>query len=345
MSGTCSFDGCTVDETGLCALSGDPLTCSNRVTNIVANEISEPSTNYNENEEVSLPSDLLGAPVLVEPEPSNAPVSSRSIGLEELNAMMGSRYFNVVGILGEPESGKTACLASLYLLVSHAMLEGWSFADSRSLVAFEEIARGARDWNDGVVPEQMTTHTELADEHRPGFLHLRLIRQADGRRIDLALPDVPGEWTQALITSARSDRLSFIKSADTIWIVLDGRTLADLEKRQGLIARVGQLAARLSTMLDGQIPRLLIVVTHRDLHIVNDIVADRLLRETLRRGANAEIVDVAPFSDQPDVVPAGFGITKLIDMTVGEPAARPPFWPSSEPREGSRAYLNYRRDR
>lgn len=342
MSGTCSFDGCTVDETGLCALSGDPSTCVNRVTNVGASKISEPST---DNEGVSLHSDLLGAPVLVQPEPSSALVSSRSLGLEELNAMMASRYFNVVGILGEPESGKTACLASLYLLVSHAMLDGWSFADSRSLVAFEEIARGARDWNHGVVPEQMTAHTELADEHRPGFLHLRLIRQSDGRRIDLALPDVPGEWTQALITSARSDRLSFIKSADTIWIVLDGRTLADIEKRQGLIARVGQLAGRLKTMLEGQIPRLLIVVTHRDLHIVDEIVADRLLREILRRGARAEIVDVAPFSDRPNEVPAGFGITKLIDMTVGESAARPTFWPSSEPSEGNRAYLNYRRER
>lgn len=342
MSGTCSFDGCTVDVTGLCALSGDPSTCVNRVTNVVARKISEPTT---DNEDISPHSDLLGAPVLVQPEPSSVLVSSRSLGLEELNARMGSRYFNVVGILGEPESGKTACLASLYLLVSHAMLDGWSFADSRSLVAFEEIARGARDWNDGIVPEQMTAHTELADEHRPGFLHLCLIRQSDGRRIDLALPDIPGEWTQALITSARSDRLSFIKSADTIWIVLDGRTLADIEKRQGLIARVGQLAGRLKTMLESQVPRLLIVVTHRDLHIVDDNVADRLLKAILRRGVGAEIVDVAPFSDQPDEVPAGFGIAKLIDMTAGKPAARPTFWPSSEPREGSRAYLNYRRDR
>lgn len=343
MSGTCSFDGCTVDETGLCALSRDPPTCGNRVTNEVAGEMPEDTVAYNE--VLSQSSDLLGAPVLVQPVRMSALASSRSLGLEELNALMSTRYVNVVGILGDPESGKTACLASLYLLVSHAMLEGWSFADSRSLVAFEEIVRGARDWNDGVVPEQMTAHTELADDHRPGFLHLRLIRLSDGRHVDLALPDVPGEWTQTLVTTARSDRLSFMKSAETIWIVLDGRTLADIEKRQGLIARVGQLAGRLKTMLDGRIPRLLIVVTHRDVHIVSDDVAIRLQREVLRRGATAEIVDVAPFSDRLDQVPAGFGIAKLINMTVGEPTERPTFWPSSEPVEGDRAYLSYRRDR
>jgi len=271
--------------------------------------------------------------------------SSRSLGLEDLNAMMGSKYVNVTGILGDPESGKTACLASLYLLVSHAMLEGWSFADSRSLAAFEDIVRGARDWNNGTVPEQMTVHTELGDDQRPGFLHLRLVRRSDGRRFDLALPDVPGEWTQALVSTARSDRLDFMKSAETIWIVLDGRTLSDLEKRQGLIARVGQLAARLKTMLNSRVPRLLIVVTHADLHVVSEDLTNRLEKELLRYGASAKIVSVAPFSDQPDLVPAGFGIAELIDLTVGKPAERPTFWQSTEPIEGDRSYLSYRRER
>jgi hypothetical protein len=259
--------------------------------------------------------------------------------------MMGARYVNVVGILGDPESGKTACLASLYLLISHAMLKGWSFADSRSLAAFEEIARGARDWNDGVTPEQMTVHTELADDHGPGFLHLRLVRRSDGRRVDFALPDIPGEWTQALVNTARSDRLEFLKSAETIWIVLDGRMLADIEKRQGLIARMGQLVGRLNTMLDGRSPRLIVVVTHRDLHVLSANVTGRLQTELVRRGATAEIVNVAPFSDHQDNVAAGFGIAELIDLTVGLPAERQPFWTQTEPTDGTRAYLNYRRDR
>ncbi len=343
MSGSCRFDGCTVDETGRCALEHDPLTCVNRAPHDVAGATSVDASGSGD--VASQSADQLGAPVLVQPVRMSAFASSRSLGLEELNALMGTRYVNVIGILGDPESGKTACLASLYLLISHAMLEGWSFADSRSLAAFEEIARGARDWNDGHAPEQMTVHTELADDRSPGFLHLRLIRLLDGRRVDLALPDVPGEWTQALVTTARSDRLEFMKSAEAIWIVLDGRTLADIEKRQGLIARVGQLAGRLNTMLDGRMPRLLIVVTHRDLHIVGDDVASRLQRELLRRGGNAEIVGVAPFSDQPNKVPAGFGIAELINMTVGTPTERPTFWQSTEPGESDRAYLSYRRDR
>lgn len=344
MSRSCRFDGCTVDETGVCALERDPSTCSHRVTTNEAPDAK--SEDFERHEELASQSgDRLGAPVLDQPARASALPSSRTLGLKDLNALMGNRYVNVVGILGDPESGKTACLASLYLLVSHAKLEGWSFADSKSLAAFEEIVRGARDWNNGEVPEQMTVHTELADDHGPGFLHLRLIRLSDGRRFDLALPDVPGEWTQALVNTARSDRLDFMKSAEVIWIVLDGRTLADIEKRQGLIARVGQLAGRLKTMFSGGAPRLVIVVTHRDLHVLADNVANHLHTELFRRGAKAEIVGVAPFSDHPNEVPAGFGIAKLIDLTVGECPERRIFWQSTEPAEGDRAYLSYRRNR
>lgn len=286
----------------------------------------------------------LSAPVLSQPTHMNALTSSRTLGLEDLNALMGLRYVNVVGILGDPESGKTACLASLYLLISHAKLDGWTFADSRSLTAFEDIARGARDWNQGQVPEQMTVHTELSDDHRPGFLHLRLKRVSDGRLVDFALPDIPGEWTQALVTSAISERLEYMKSAEVIWIVVDGRSLADIEKRQGLIVRIGQLAGRLQTMFEGQIPRLIIVVTHHDTHVIGSDVSGRLSNELQRRGTHAEIISVAPFSNHPGDVKAGHGLAELIDSTVGKTLERPIFWESTELVENERSYLSYRRN-
>ncbi|HGR4956597.1 hypothetical protein RBG07_12060 [Klebsiella aerogenes] len=338
MSGSCRLEGCTFDETGICALENSPSTCANRLP--LDDDKVAPIDIHDYNNLTG----QLGAPVLAEPTQSHTIGSKQSLGLEDINALMSTRYINVVGILGEPESGKTACLASLYLLISHAKLEGWSFADSRSLTAFEDIARGARDWNNGQVPDQMTVHTELTDDRSPGFLHLRLNRLSDGRKVDFALPDIPGEWTQTLISSSQSDRLDFIKSAEVIWIVLDGRALADIEKRHGVIARVGQLAGRLKTMLNDQIPRLLIVVTHRDSYTVDDNVSRRLQSELNRHGVNVEIVGVAPFSDRLDTVPAGFGIAELIDMTVGHPLEQPTFWKSSTPNVNTRQYLNYRRN-
>ncbi|MES2736612.1 MAG: hypothetical protein V4672_09860 [Verrucomicrobiota bacterium] len=258
--------------------------------------------------------------------------------------MMRNRYVTVVGILGDPESGKTACLASLYLLASNAMLEGWSFADSRSLMAFEEIARGARKWNEGQPPEQMTMHTEMADERQPGFLHLRLLRQADGRMFDLALPDLPGEWTKSLIRSARSDRFEFLRSADVFWLVVDGRILADRERRQGTIKRLGQLAARLHTLMRGEMPRVLMVITHRDIHEPDHSTIAGMTTEFAKHDVSFELMPVAPFSDN-EKFNAGFGLAALVTATARQLEGMPSLWPRTLPPSDASSFLSFRRDR
>lgn len=336
MTTGCRYEGCTVADTGRCALERDPANCSNRVGN-------EQVDGHLPRSAVDVDDDILAAPVLERPAENPSFPSSTILGPDVIEAMMAKRYMTVVGILGDPESGKTACLASLYLLASNAALDGWSFGDSRSLMAFEEIARGARRWNEGQPPEQMTVHTEMADERRPGFLHLRLRRRADGRRIDFALPDVPGEWTKTLIRSARSDRLEFLQSADVIWLVVDGRSIANRETRQGTITRLGQLAGRLRRLIEGRLPRLLLVITHRDLEAPDQAVFDRIRAEFGKHNVSAEIVPVAPFSDQNDTR-AGFGLADLLDASVGRGQSAPAFWPETAPSDGSRTFLGYRRN-
>ena len=320
MSAACSFDGCTVAETGRCALEKDPDSCPNRISSLAIPRHSEGSSNQAEELSGEASTDTFGAPVLVPPVETPTFPSSTTLGPEVIERMMLSRYVTIVGILGDPESGKTACLASLYLLISDAQLEGWSYADSRSLMAFEESARGARHWNKGRPPEQMTVHTEMADERRPGFLHLRLRRASDGRCVDLALPDLPGEWTKSLIRSSRSDRLEFLKSADVIWLIVDGKTLIERELRQGAISRLGQLAGRLRAMIDGAMPRLLLVVTHRDAGETPAGVLDRIHLEMAKHNVTVDVIPVAPFSDN-DAFKAGFGLASLV-VPPGIPA-----WP------------------
>lgn len=338
MSSACTFEGCSVGETGVCALERDPAICENR-----SKFADKPPSRKAETSVGAADGDGLGTPVLKRPAEAASLPPSHTLGPDAMSSMMASRYVTVVGILGDPDSGKTACLASTYLLIANARLKGWSFADSRSLMGFEDIARGARDWNKGSPPNQMTMHTELTDDRRAGFLHLRLVREADGRRVDLALPDLPGEWTTKLVASSQWERLEFIKAAEVIWIVIDGRALADKERRQGLIARVGQLAGRLRTMCDDRMPRVLIVITHRDEVEMAESVSTRLKAEFERKDVEATIIQVAPFSER-EAVRAGFGIPDLIDATVGLVSPIPDFWPATAPREGSRSFIGYRRD-
>lgn len=322
-------------DTGRCALERNPEDCSNRIGAAPVAETNAPSTTDGD-------TSTIGAPVLDAPFEIPSFPPSRTLSPETIEAMMARRYVTVVGILGDPESGKTACLASLYLLISNAALDGWTFCDSRSLMAFEEISRGARRWSDGHPPDQMTVHTEMADERRPGFLHLRLRRQLDGRRVDLALPDLPGEWTKTLIRSAKSDRLEFLKSADVIWLVVDGRTLADREKRQGTITRLGQLAGRLRGLIEGQMPRLLLAITHHDLNAPDEAVLDRIQVEFGKHSVTTEVIPVAPFSDRDNIRP-GFGLAELINASCGRSRSVSVFWPETEPTVGKRSYLTYRR--
>ena len=127
-------------------------------------------------------------------------------------------------------------------------------------------------------------------------------------------------------------------------MVVDGRALANKERRQGVISRVGQLAGRLKAMFGGTVPKVMIVVTHRDRGELAEGVSARLAAELERREVAASVVPVAPFSENADVRP-GFGIAGLIEATVGAPRSAPEFWPASQPKEDSCSYLGYRRDR
>jgi hypothetical protein len=186
-------------------------------------------------------------------------------------------------------------------------------------------------------------HTEMAEERRPGFLHLRLVRASDGKRVDLALPGLPGEWTTTLVATARVDRFEFMKSAEAIWVVVDGRTLADREKRQGVISRLGQLAGRLQSLFDGSPPRIMVVATHRDHGQLQEGVLTRLASELAKRDLQARVIEVAPFSDDEAIKP-GHGLVDLIEATVGPAPSTPAFWPPRAPKAGSRAFLSFRRD-
>lgn len=338
MSTECRFEGCTVGDTGRCALENDPDSCPNRAG-------AEPGAAVGEIGDASTAA-AIGSPVLVAPHEAPRFPSSAALDPDTVSAMMADRYMTIVGILGEPESGKTACLASLYLQISNDELVGWSFADSRTLMAFEDIARGARRWNEGNPPEQMTVHTELADDRGPGFLHLRLRREADGSCIDFALPDLPGEWTKDLIRSAQADRFAFLKSADVIWLVVDGRLLNDREKRQGAITRLGQLTGRLKTLMDGApMPTLLLVITHRDAGEVPVAIMERLTGELAKHGTTARCISVAPFTDDADTAAPGLGIEQLIAASAGGVPKSPAFWSETTPEGDDRAYIAYRRDR
>ena len=290
----CVRQDCTVADTGTCLLSNDPSSCPDRLTaeDKEAQAICE----------VDVPSKV-------------AFPGSRACTLSDARGLMGERYVHLVGILGEPNAGKTGCLVSLYLSVARRRLDELAFADSRTLMGFEEISQGARRWNNGRIPEQLTDHTVLPDDRTAGFLHIRLARIHQGNSVDLLCSDLPGEWTTELIDRNRVDRLQFLKRADVIWLVVDGTETVTPDKRQVCLQRTKMVIGRLSSFL-ARGRRLILITTRLDEKAPDDRVVQEMCAEGIQCGFETESVAVASFSKDGSEISAGTGIGKLVELTT-----------------------------
>lgn len=325
MAEECRVPECTFAETGVCLENNPPNSCPNRLGS---------------------PAEERQGDAGAVPPPLSAPKqrprfpSSLTLGKAEAAQLMSSRYCHVVGILGAPDAGKTAAIASLFMLLGRDKLSGFRFADSRTISALNEISQGARRWNKGTPPEQMTSHTELADDRDAGFLHLRLRRTADGEVFDFLLPDLPGEWSDAFIDRNRADRLNFLKAADAIWIMADGRQLAALESRRTTLRRLDLLWARAAALMVRRVP-VFLVLSHRDSGEPRAQDLDELKKSAAGKNIELEVVLIASFKRRGGETSAGFGIPDLISKTIGSPAQPPKLWPDVDQSEEARAMLRY----
>ncbi|RYG96566.1 MAG: hypothetical protein EON58_11785 [Alphaproteobacteria bacterium] len=125
-------------------------------------------------------------------------------------------------------------------------------------------------------------------------------------------------------------------------MVVDGQTLANRELRKSAILRLGQLAGRVGALIDGELPRLLVVVTHRDLHEPDPVAIEWMVAEFAKQNVSFKLMPVASFSE--NAIKAGDGLAELIQETVGEPKPLPVFWPGTDLRSGMSSFLSYRRD-
>ena len=324
----CRNAECTVAQTGLCLLNNEPDECSERLF--------EYATATGGGSHVTPPHD--GA-ALVSPEDTPRFPPTTAMGMNDVRTIMAKEYCRLVGLLGAPDSGKTACLVSLYLLLSHNRLDGFTFADSRSLMALDELARGARRWQGGM-PDQLTGHTELGDDRSAGFLHFKLRRQSDSARLNLFMPDLPGEWTNNLVDSNRTDRFSFLRSADVIWVMVNGETLIDRTHRQGTIHRTNLLVDRISALFVPSIPTVRLVVSRADSGRPEDTTLQQIQDHATRHGVDLSISHIASFSRTKEVQP-GMGLSELMAQTVAIPDSHDDFWPGSKSDEqfGARNFL------
>lgn len=134
--------------------------------------------------------------------------------------LASSRPVQWIVLAGPSDSGKTTLLTSLYELFQWRKVEGYTFAGSLTLPAFEERCYLSRRDSENPVPH---TRRTLYEGPNPLYLHLR-IRSTEGLRPfrDILCTDVSGEmFEHARDSTAECKELIFLKRANHFLLFLD----------------------------------------------------------------------------------------------------------------------------
>lgn len=146
---------------------------------------------------------------------------------------------------GAEGSGKTTVIASIYEYLNQGPFAGFRFAGSRSLLGFEEICHLNRIASGGIEPD--TQRTRLTDEAKYYHLAVRGMTPSAARR-DILLSAMSGElFRMAKDSREEAERLTFLRRADTIVVLVDGERLANTAHRTSAQADAADI---LDSLLD-----------------------------------------------------------------------------------------------
>lgn len=151
---------------------------------------------------------------------SGAPLNSF-----EAEAITLQSLTHVVVFAGAEGSGKTTILSSIYERLNQGPFGGNRFAGSRTLFGFEEICHLNRIASGATRPE--TPRTQLSDEVQ--YYHIAL-RSMDPKAIrrNILFSAMSGElFRMARDSQEEAERLTFVRRADTLVILVDGERLAN----------------------------------------------------------------------------------------------------------------------
>lgn len=312
-AGTCNKADCTVATTGKCLLSHpDPAQCPHFGSGEVPAGLVPAAT--------VVPADVAELSG-VEKQGGRKFHLGNELGAEDAAEIMRARYGHVIGVLGSTDAGKTCFLSSLYLMASGGSLPApFQFAGSLTLQAFEDRARGLREWKNGALPQQLADHTVLSDPRQPSLLHLAVCESnATSRRIDLLLTDLPGEWTDNLVLHASyAQSFRFLQRADGIILVVDGTVLLSGQRHVEL-QRMRYFTQRLAHDVDvsRDTPFVILVSKSDEIGMQMPPAANELTQYVKDLGYPATAISAASFSRKPDEVKSG---------TASSPRLKP-YWP------------------
>jgi len=337
VTGTCEKENCTVAATGKCLLSQpDPAECAHFLAASVAPAVKV--------------AELKTLPIAAQPEEKEFTRQfhlGTEIGAQDANEIMRARYAHLIAILGSTDVGKTCFLSSLYLMASGGTLPSrYLFSGSLSLQAFEDRARGLREWDGGTLPSQLVDHTILADPRQPSLLHLG-IRESSGerRKFDLLLTDLPGEWTDNLVErSSAAEAFRFLQRADGIILVVDGKQFLADATRHVELQRMRYFTERLANnvYVSMDTPIVILVSKSDEIDMQVPAAAITLYDHVRALGFHATVISASAFSRTPDKVKSGTGVFNAIETILLHQPVRDADASAQSYEPGTRTFSRFR---
>lgn len=316
--GTCEKPDCTVAATGMCLLSHANLgDCPHFQSGESAGEVVGPET-----EPAATGPEL----PIVEKKSGRTFHLGAELGVEDALEVTSARYGHLIGVLGSTDAGKTCFLSSLYLMASGGTLPApYQFAGSLSLQAFEDRARGLRQWKGGQLPNQLVDHTVLSDPRQPSLLHLAIRESnAERRRFDLLLTDLPGEWTDNLVLRAsHAQSFRFLQRADGIILLVDGTMLMSDTQRHAELQRMRYFTERLANDVNvsRDTPFVILVSKSDEIEMQMPPAASDLCDYVAGLGFPATKISAASFSRKPETFKSGTGVFSAIETVLSYQAS------------------------
>lgn len=240
-----------------------------------------------------------------------------------------SRPVQWIVLAGPSDCGKTTLLLSMYELFHWRNVEGYAFAGSNSLPAFEERCYLSRRDSGNVVPHTQRTPYKGPD---PQYLHLR-IRSTEGLRpfTDFLCTDVSGEmFEHARDSTTECKEMIFLKRANHFLLFLDSAKGVQQDKRWAMFE---DSRALLRSCVDSEMIGANCVVNvvwsrfdyfiakaAEDRHRLFRIEVEKELRETFnQRIPSLMFSEVAARPLEAPAVGFGYGVPALLKQWAATP--------------------------
>lgn len=163
-----------------------------------------------------------------------------ALTVAETYPITASEVSKTIILIGPFDSGKTTIETTIYQLFQRKPFAGLYFAGSQSLFGYEErsfYTRLESKKETATTPRTSRSANEI-------FLHLKLYDSTTKIKTNYLFGDISGEEIYSHLGNVEtiSEKMSYLKSVDSYVFILDGKQLADKNKRNGVIDQTYTMA-------------------------------------------------------------------------------------------------------